>query len=230
MMKLKPGDVLFVDEIHRLPPAVSESLYGAMEGNEVSWFTDAGVASQKMSLSICPWTLVSATTRPGMLSRPLVERFACQLEMEPYDLDAMVTIAARSASKLGLQLSVAAVKVVATRARDTPRVVNKLLGWLRDVSTARDWEGTINAEDVSDALHELGFDHIGLDSLSQRYLAYLVGARDPVGLNTIAASLGAATDTIQDQVEPFLLRRGLVKRTPRGRQATIQGRKHVRGR
>lgn len=226
---LQPGDVLFVDEIHRMPPALEEMLYGAMEDYVARWFLDGGPKAQKMELSLAPWTLVAATTRPGMVSRPLMDRFQQVLELEPYDLPSLCLITARSARKLDLSMDGDAVTAVAQRSRDTPRVANQLLSWIRDVVQADD-HAVVDEALVKNAMERCGVDSIGLDRASQRYLAYLCKQRGAVGLSTIAAHLGATEDTVADQIEPFLLRRGLVERTRTGRRVTRDGRAHVTSR
>ena len=228
LTQLKAGDVLFVDEIHRLGKVVEEILYPAMEDYSLSWIMGKGLNAQSINLKIEPFTLVGATTRYAMLSPPMRDRFGTVYRLDFYDLDAMEAIVARSAKIMGVQVAPQGVHEVARRARGTPRVANRLLRRVRDFAEVRA-DGVVTAEVASQALALLEVDELGLDEIDHRVLRTIVEKFDggPVGLETIAASVGEESDTIMDVYEPYLMQLGFLSRTPRGRIATRLGYAHL---
>lgn len=221
LTQLKAGDVLFIDEIHRLGKVVEEILYPAMEDFSLSWVMGKGLSAQSINLKIEPFTLVGATTRYAMLSAPLRDRFGATHRLDFYDLPAMEQIVARSAEILNVQIVPEGVLEVARRARGTPRVANRLLRRVRDYAEVRA-DGVVTAEVAAQGLALLEIDDIGLDDIDHRVLRAIAEKFDggPVGLETIAASIGEESDTIMDVYEPYLLQLGFLSRTPRGRVAT----------
>ena len=228
LTQLKAGDVLFIDEIHRLGKIVEEILYPAMEDFSLSWVMGKGLSAQAINLKVERFTLVGATTRFAMLSPPLRDRFGTIYRLDFYDLPAMESIVARSAQIMNVEVVHEGVKEVAKRSRGTPRVANRLLRRVRDYAQVRA-DGIVTAEVASQALALLEVDSIGLDEIDHRLLHTIADKFDggPVGLETIAASVGEESDTIMDVYEPYLMQLGFLSRTPRGRIATRAAYQHL---
>lgn len=225
---LQPGDVLFVDEIHRLPRPVEEILYSAMEDFELDIVLGKGPTARSVRLPIPRFTLVGATTRTGLVSAPLRDRFGLVARLEYYDPAELERILVRSAGIIGVSLTKEAAREIAGRSRGTPRIANRLLKRVRDFAEVRG-DGTIGAEIASDALALFGVDHLGLDKVDRAILdAVCVRfAGRPVGLSTLATALGEEAHTIEEVYEPFLVQQGLLQRTPRGRIPTPSAWAHL---
>lgn len=223
------GSVLFIDEIHRLPPAVEEFLYPAMEDFRVDITLGDGLNARTINLKLQPFTIIGATTRSGMLTAPLRDRFVNREHLDFYDLDELVTIITRNAKKLRSEITPEAANEVARRARGTPRKANNLLRWSRDYATSRG-DGRITTEMCDLALEMLEVDHLGLERQDRRYLETLIRifTGGPAGLQAIAHTMNVSPDTLEDEVEPFLLRSGLIQRTPRGRMITAAALTHLK--
>ena len=228
LTQLQPGDILFIDEIHRLPRPAEEMLYPALEDFSLTWVMGKGLSAQNINLKIEPFTLIGATTRYAMLSAPLRDRFGTVYRLDYYDVDAMEAIVRRSAGIMRVEIDDEGAREVARRARGTPRVANRLLRRIRDYAQVRA-DGRISGEVAGQALALLEVDSMGLDEIDHRVLRTIVEKFDggPVGLETIAASVGEEADTIMDVYEPFLMQLGFLSRTPRGRTATRLGYEHV---
>ena len=228
LTQLKEHEVLFIDEIHRLARVVEEVLYPAMEDFFVSWVIDKGLKARSMNLAIKPFTLIGATTRYGMISAPMRDRFGAVHRLEFYDEDAMRTIVQRSARILEIAAEDDGLYEIAKRARGTPRIANRLLRQVRDFAQVMA-DNTITLEVAQEALARLEVDEIGLDKLDHQVLDSIIGKFDggPVGLNTLAASINEETETIEDVYEPYLLQRGFLERTSRGRMATRLAYEHL---
>ena len=226
----KRGDVLFIDEIHRLSNAVEEYLYSAMEDFRVDFITGAGAFAKTINLPLQKFTLIGSTTRAGMLSPPLRERFALTYHLDFYSVPELAQVVDRSASILSVAIDDAGSEVIARRSRGTPRIANNLLRRVRDYAQVRR-NGSIDAEVASEALLVEGVDELGLDRLDRLYLETLSKhyGGGPAGINALAASANEEVQTFEDVVEPFLLKIGFIMRTPQGRRATPQGIKHVGG-
>lgn len=223
LTKLEPGDVFFVDEMHRVPAAVEEYLYTAMEDFSVDFTLDQGPNARILPLTLHPFTLVAATTREGLLSSPLRGRFGLVERLEPYPPADLVRILARSSRILAVDLAPEAADLLAERSRGTPRVANRFLRRARDLAQVSG-APRIDAGLAADCLARLRVDANGLEEMDRRILALLARARGrPVGLKTIAASVGESEDTIEEVFEPHLLRLGFVEKTARGRVATPRG-------
>jgi holliday junction DNA helicase RuvB len=222
------GSVLFVDEIHRLPIAVEEFLYPAMEDFRIDITLGDGVSARTINMPLRPFTLVGATTRPGLLSAPLRDRFVMREHLDFYSVEDLAEIVRRSAVKLDMPMDDATADEIARRSRGTPRLANNRLRWIRDFSTSRA-QGSIDVEIARTALEMQGIDELGLDGFDRRYLETIqrVFAGGPVGIEAIAHTMSSATDTLEDDVEPYLLRCELVVRTPRGRRLTPRGEEHL---
>ena len=222
------GSVLFIDEIHRLPIAVEEFLYPAMEDFRIDITLGDGVSARTINMPLRPFTLVGATTRPGLLSAPLRDRFVMREHLDFYSRDELAEIVRRSAAKLSMPMDDASADEIARRSRGTPRLANNRLRWIRDFSTSRAG-GLIDVEIARTALEMQGVDELGLDGFDRRYLETIqrVFAGGPVGIEAIAHTMSSAPDTLEDDVEPFLLRCELVVRTPRGRKLTPRGEEHL---
>ncbi len=225
---LEEGDVLFLDEIHRLPASCEEILYPAMEDHCIDFIIGEGMAAQSIKLHLKAFTLIAATTRSGMLSSPLKSRFGMELKLEYYDEASLVSIVLRSARLLNLKLSPEAAEELAIRARMTPRIANHLVRRLRDYATVAHKEH-IDRNFVQNCLVKLGIDDLGLMSIDRRILAYMIDRYEgrPVGINTIAALVDEEPRTIEEDHEPFLLRMGLLEKSPKGRLATERAYKHL---
>ncbi len=225
---LEPGSVFFIDEVHRLARAVEETLYPAMEDRRLPIVLGQGAGARTVTLDLPPFTLVGATTRTGLLTTPLRERFGLSHRLEHYPPGELAEIVRRSAAILGVQIDDAGAEAIASRARGTPRVANRLLKRVRDFAEVRS-SGAINEGVAADALELLEVDAEGLERLDREILRTIVEKFEggPVGLSTLAVSVGEEQDTIEDVYEPYLLQRGLIKRTPRGRVATARAYEHL---
>jgi Holliday junction DNA helicase RuvB len=221
LTNLGPRDVLFIDEVHRLNVAVEEYLYPAMEDFRLDITIDSGPAARAMKIDLPPFTLIGATTRTGLLTSPLRDRFQIQERLDYYEPRFLEQILERSARILGVPLERAGAREVATRARGTPRIANRLLRRLRDFAQV-EGDGRITQALAARALDRLGVDATGLDAMDRKILLTLLEkfGGGPVGVDTIAASVGEQRDTIEDVYEPYLLQEGFLQRTPRGRVAT----------
>jgi Holliday junction DNA helicase RuvB len=225
---LEPGSVFFIDEIHRLGRAIEETLYPAMEDRRLPVVLGQGAGARTVTLDLPAFTLVGATTRTGLLTTPLRDRFGLCHRLEHYDTDHLARIARRSARILGVEIEPAGERAIAERARGTPRVANRLLRRVRDFADVRG-AGVITGEIANEALGMLEVDEAGLDR-ADRALLEAIGRKfsgGPVGLSTLAAALDEEPDTLEDVYEPYLLQQGLIKRTPRGRVLTERGFAHL---
>jgi len=220
LTNLDRGDILFIDEIHRLSPAIEEVLYPAMEDFRLDIIIGSGPAAQTIKVDLNPFTLVGATTRAGMISNPLRERFGMHFRMQFYNHEELAQIIAQAANKLGKPTHTDAALEIARRSRGTPRIALRLLKRVRDFAEVNN-ESTITLHRTKLALDALGVNEKGFDELDIKFLKLLIHSKGkPVGLNTIAASLSEDEGTIEDVIEPFLVANGFVERTPRGRVAT----------
>jgi len=226
---LEPDSVFFVDEIHRLPRALEETFYPAMEDRRLPITVGQGAGARVVTLELPPFTLIGATTRAGLLTTPLRDRFGIQARLETYSAKELATIVARSAGILQIGLDAEGARTIASRSRGTPRVANRLLKRVRDFAEVR-MAGVVTAEAAEAALQMLEVDERGLDRLDREILrAICVQFQGgPVGLSTLAVAVGEEQDTIEDVYEPYLLKEGLIKRTPRGRMATAEAFAHLR--
>ncbi len=225
---LEPRSVFFVDELHRLSRALEETFYPAMEDRKLPITVGQGAGARVVTLDLPPFTLVGATTRAGLLSTPLRDRFGIQHRLEPYDRDDLAAIVRRSARILEVELDEDGARAIAARSRGTPRVANRLLKRVRDYAEVR-MGGVVTAEAADRALALLEVDELGLDRLDRELLRAICVRFDggPVGLSTLAVAVGEEQDTIEDVYEPYLLQQGLIKRTPRGRVATHAAYRHL---
>jgi len=221
LTNLQAGDVLFIDEIHRLSPVVEEVLYPALEDFQLDIMIGEGPAARSIKLDLPPFTLVGATTRAGMLTNPLRDRFGIVQRLEFYSHDDLATIVRRSAGILGLPIEDAGAFEIARRARGTPRIANRLLRRVRDFAEVRG-RGQITLDIASDALNLLDVDACGFDHQDRRLLLALLEKFDggPVGLDNLSAAISEERNTIEDVLEPYLIQQGYIMRTPRGRMAT----------
>ena len=228
LTSLQPGDVLFIDEVHRLNRVVEEVLYSAMEDFFLSWMVGKGLAARNVNLRISPFTLVGATTRFSMVSAPLRDRFGSVCRLDYYEPEDMKVIVDRSARILEMDTDSEGMDLIAARSRGTPRVANRLLKRTRDYALVKA-DNRINSEVARAALEQLNVDELGLDLSDHRLLTNIIDKFDggPVGLETLAASLNEDSDTIMDVWEPFLLQLGFLERTPRGRVATRRAHAHL---
>ncbi|HEX6883148.1 MAG TPA: Holliday junction branch migration DNA helicase RuvB [Planctomycetota bacterium] len=224
LTQLQPRDVLFVDEVHRIPASVEEYLYTAMEDFQIDLTLDQGAHARVLPLTLNRFTLVGATTREGLLSAPFRGRFGHLERLSPYPDEDLVEILLRSARILEVTLEREAARVLAARSRGTPRVANRFLRRVRDLAQVTGAR-SIDAALVADALTRLGVDQHGLEELDRRILACLGRSTEPLGLKTIAAAVGESEDTIEDVFEPHLLRTGFVQKTARGRRLTPAGKR-----
>ncbi|MBM4012367.1 MAG: Holliday junction branch migration DNA helicase RuvB [Planctomycetes bacterium] len=222
------GSVLFIDEIHRLPIAVEEFLYPAMEDFRVDITLGDGVAARTINMPLRPFTLVGATTRAGLISAPLRDRFVIREHLDYYSPAELAAIVHRSAGKLSMGMDDETADEIARRSRGTPRLANNRLRWIRDFSTSRA-ESRMSVGIARTALEMQGIDELGLDGFDRRYLETIqrVFGGGPVGIEAIAHTMSTAADTLEDDVEPYLLRCELVVRTPRGRKLTDKGDEHL---
>ena len=227
LTNLEPHDVLFIDEIHRLSPAIEEVLYPAMEDYQLDIMIGEGPAARSIKLDLPPFTLVGATTRAGSLTSPLRDRFGIVQRLEFYSVEDLTSIVARSAGCLNLELEKEAAFEVARRSRGTPRIANRLLRRVRDYADVRNG-GVISVDVAKQALSMLDVDDAGFDYLDRKLLSAVIERFDggPVGLDNLAAAIGEERDTIEDVLEPYLIQQGFLQRTPRGRIATSQTYRH----
>ena len=228
LTSLEENDVLFIDEIHRLSPVVEEYLYSAMEDYRIDIMIDKGPGARTVQLSLSPFTLVGATTRSGLLTSPLRARFGISCHLEYYDHEILRRIIRRSASLLDVGCSLEAAQEIALRSRGTPRIANSLLRRVRDFAQVKG-NGSIDVEIARYALEALNIDRYGLDEIDNKILNTIITKfhGGPVGLNTIATALGEDPGTIEDVYEPYLIKEGFIKRTPRGREVTNLAYKHL---
>jgi len=228
LTNLEPNAVLFIDEIHRLSPIVEEYLYSAMEDYKIDIMIDKGPSARSIQLELNPFTLIGATTRSGLLTSPLRARFGIKSHLEYYDVDILTKIVKRSAYILNVKMGDQAAVEIATRSRGTPRIVNALLRRVRDFAQVKG-NGEINMEITLFALDALNIDKYGLDEMDNKILVTIIDKfkGGPVGVSTIATAVGEDTGTIEEVYEPFLIKEGFLKRTPRGREVTELAYKHL---
>ena len=229
LTNLEPYDVLFIDEIHRLSPAIEEVLYPAMEDYQLDIMIGEGPAARSIKLDLPPFTLVGATTRAGSLTSPLRDRFGIVQRLEFYSVEDLTSIVRRSAECLNLDLSENGAHEIARRSRGTPRIANRLLRRVRDYADVRN-NGIISSEIAKQALSMLDVDSEGFDFMDIKLLQAIVERFDggPVGLDNLAAAIGEERDTIEDVLEPYLIQQGFLQRTPRGRIATQRTYEHLK--
>lgn len=228
LTNLEDGDVLFIDEIHRLSPVVEEYLYSAMEDYQIDIMLDKGPSARSVQLTLNKFTLIGATTRSGLLTSPLRARFGITFHLEYYDHEVLTGIVKRSASILGVKIGADAAEEIARRSRGTPRIANALLRRIRDFAQVRG-SGNIDLEITRYGLKALNIDQHGLDEMDNRILLAIIDkfGGGPVGLNTISTAVGEESGTIEEVYEPFLIKEGYLKRTPRGREATEHAYRHL---
>ncbi|MDE5857444.1 MAG: Holliday junction branch migration DNA helicase RuvB, partial [Muribaculaceae bacterium] len=228
LTSLEPNDVLFIDEIHRLSPVVEEYLYSAMEDFRIDITIDKGPGARSVQLSLNPFTLVGATTRSGLLTAPLRARFGINCHLEYYDHPVLERIILRSARLLNVECQPSAAHEIALRSRGTPRIANALLRRVRDFAEIIG-NGVINTDIARSSLEALNIDRYGLDQVDNKILMTIITKFNggPVGLNTIATALGEDPGTVEDVYEPYLIKEGFIKRTPRGREVTDLAYKHL---
>jgi Holliday junction DNA helicase RuvB len=228
LTSLEPNDVLFIDEIHRLSPVVEEYLYSAMEDYRIDIMIDKGPSARSIQIDLAPFTLVGATTRSGLLTAPLRARFGINMHLEYYDAKTLQRIIARSAGILGLPIDDDAAIEIARRSRGTPRIANALLRRVRDFAQVKG-NGQIDLKIARVALEALNIDRHGLDEIDNKILVTIIDKfkGGPVGINTIATAIGEDGGTVEEVYEPFLIKEGFLKRTPRGREATELAYSHL---
>jgi Holliday junction DNA helicase RuvB len=221
LTKLEPFDILFIDEIHRLNPVVEEILYPALEDFKLDILVGEGVAAHSVQLELPPFTLIGATTRAGMLTSPLRDRFGIVHRLTFYNVEELQEIVERSASILNIEIESQGSLEIAKRSRGTPRIANRLLRRVRDFADVKT-NGVINIQIAKEALETLKVDEAGLEQLDRDYLSLIITkfSAGPVGLDTLATALGEERSTLEDMIEPYLLQQGFIMRTPRGRIAT----------
>ena len=227
LTNLEPHDVLFIDEIHRLSPIVEEILYPALEDYQLDIMIGEGPAARSVKIDLPPFTLIGATTRAGMLTNPLRDRFGIVARLEFYNTEDLTSIVSRSGQLLNLDILPEASAEIAKRSRGTPRIANRLLRRVRDFADVKN-SGQIDLAIADSALRMLDVDHVGLDMLDRKLLEAIITkfAGGPVGLDNVAAAIGESTDTIEDVIEPYLIQQGYLQRTPRGRMITELTRLH----
>ena len=230
LTNLEPGDVLFIDEIHRLSPQVEEILYPAMEDFQLDIVIGEGPAARSIKLDLPRFTLVAATTRAGLLTGPLRDRFGIVQRLEFYSIADLTQIVERSARLMGLEVETQGAGEIARRSRGTPRIANRLLRRVRDYAQVRA-DGRVDNTTAAAALDLLQVDHNGFDPLDRRLLKMIIERFDggPVGLDSVAAALGEERGTIEDVIEPYLIQQGYIQRTPRGRMVSDLARAAVEG-
>ena len=228
LTNLETNDVLFIDEIHRLSPIVEEYLYSAMEDFRIDIMIDKGPSARSVQLELNPFTLIGATTRSGLLTSPLRARFGINAHLEYYDAEILTGIVKRSARILEVKITDDAAREIAFRSRGTPRIVNSLLRRVRDFAQVKG-NGSIDMEITKHALKALNIDEYGLDEMDNRILLCIIDKfkGGPVGISTIATAVGEDSGTIEEVYEPFLIKEGFLKRTPRGREVTDLAYKHL---
>ena len=227
LTNLEPNDVLFIDEIHRLSPVVEEILYPALEDFQIDIMIGEGPAARSVKLDLPPFTLVGATTRAGMLTNPLRDRFGIVARLEFYNADELTRIVERSARLLEVEVDAAGAREIATRSRGTPRISNRLLRRVRDFAEVRA-DGHVTRSVADDALKMLDVDPVGFDVMDRKLLRAVIDkfGGGPVGVDNLAAAIGEERDTIEDVLEPYLIQQGYLQRTLRGRIATAQAYRH----
>ena len=228
LTKLEPFDILFIDEIHRLNPVVEEILYPALEDFKLDILVGEGVAAHSVQLELPPFTLIGATTRAGMLTSPLRDRFGIVHRLTFYNVKELQEIVERSASILNIEIEGQGSLEIAKRSRGTPRIANRLLRRVRDFADVKT-NGVINIQIAKEALETLKVDEAGLEQLDRDYLSLIITkfSAGPVGLDTLATALGEERSTLEDMIEPYLLQQGFIMRTPRGRIATDLAFSHI---
>ncbi len=228
LTNLQPHDVLFIDEIHRLNPQVEEILYPAMEDFQLDLLIGEGPAARSVRIDLPPFTLIGATTRSGLITRPLRERFGIPLRLQFYSPEELQQIIMRAAVKMGMHITPEGAIEIARRARGTPRVAGRLLRRVRDFAAVGGCP-SIDAKAADDALCRLEVDRLGFDSMDRKYLCLIAEnyGGGPVGIETLGAALSEQRDVLEDVVEPYLMQQGLIQRTPRGRMLTEAGYKHI---
>ncbi|MBQ7192275.1 MAG: Holliday junction branch migration DNA helicase RuvB [Paludibacteraceae bacterium] len=228
LTSLEPNDVLFIDEIHRLSPVVEEYLYSAMEDYRIDIMIDKGPSARTIQIDLNRFTLIGATTRSGLLTSPLRARFGINCHLEYYDADILSGIVTRSANLLGIHIDSHAAAEIARRSRGTPRIANALLRRVRDFAQVKG-DGSIDLSIAQYALEALNIDTFGLDEIDNKLLTTIIDKfrGGPVGLNTIATAMGEDPGTIEDVYEPYLIKEGFIKRTPRGREVTPLAYQHL---
>jgi Holliday junction DNA helicase RuvB len=228
LTSLEENDVLFIDEIHRLNPVVEEYLYSAMEDYRIDIMIDKGPGARSVQLNLSPFTLVGATTRSGLLTPPLRARFGINCHLEYYDHSVLKRIVERSSRLLNVPISSEAATEIALRSRGTPRIANALLRRVRDFAQVKG-NGSIDHEIAKFALEALNIDKYGLDEIDNKILTTIIDKFNggPVGLTTIATALGEDAETVEEVYEPFLIKEGFIKRTPRGREVTMLAYSHL---
>ncbi len=228
LTSLEPNDVLFIDEIHRLSPIVEEYLYSAMEDYRIDILIDKGPSARSIQIDLNPFTLVGATTRSGLLTSPLRARFGINMHLEYYEMETLTGIVSRSADILKVSCALSAAREIASRSRGTPRVANALLRRVRDFAQVKG-NGAIDKAISAYALEALNIDKYGLDEIDNKILLTIIDKfkGGPVGITTIATAVGDDAGTIEEVYEPFLIKEGFIKRTPRGREATELAYRHL---
>ena len=228
LTSLEPNDVLFIDEIHRLSPIVEEYLYSAMEDYRIDIMIDKGPSARSIQIDLAPFTLVGATTRSGLLTAPLRARFGINMHLEYYDADTLKKIIMRSSTIMGVPIDTEAASEIASRSRGTPRIANALLRRVRDFAQVKG-NGRIDLKIARVALEALNIDRYGLDEIDNKILLTIIDKfkGGPVGINTIATAVGEDAGTVEEVYEPFLIKEGFIKRTPRGREVTELAYNHL---
>ena len=229
LTSLEPNDVLFIDEIHRLSPIVEEYLYSAMEDYRIDIMIDKGPSARSIQIDLAPFTLVGATTRSGLLTAPLRARFGINMHLEYYDAYTLQKIVMRSSKILGVPIDFEAAGEIASRSRGTPRIANALLRRVRDFAQVKG-NGRIDLDIARIALEALNIDRYGLDEIDNKILTTIINKFQggPVGINTIATAVGEDAGTVEEVYEPFLIKEGFIKRTPRGREVTELAYRHLK--
>ena len=228
LTSLEPNDVLFIDEIHRLSPIVEEYLYSAMEDYRIDIMIDKGPSARSIQIDLAPFTLVGATTRSGLLTAPLRARFGINMHLEYYDADTLQKIIMRSSTIMGVPIDIEAAGEIASRSRGTPRIANALLRRVRDFAQVKG-NGSIDLKIARIALEALNIDRYGLDEIDNKILITIIDKfkGGPVGINTISTAVGEDAGTVEEVYEPFLIKEGFIKRTPRGREVTELAYNHL---
>lgn len=221
LTSLEAGDILFIDEIHRVSRVVEEFLYPAMENFQIDFVIDKGPYAKSVKFNLKPFTLIGATTKKGMLTAPLRGRFGLFFDFDFYQDDELKDIVIRSANMLDIEIDEQSAQTIAARSRGTPRLANRILRRVRDYAQVKG-NGHISSDIIPDALEQIRIDNQGFDELDRKYLKSIIDIHNggPVGIEAVAASLGEDKDTLEDVVEPYLLSKGFIKRTPRGRVIT----------
>jgi Holliday junction DNA helicase RuvB len=229
LTKLRSGQILFIDEIHRIPKIVEEFLYSAMEEFKLDIMIDQGPAARSIPIKLDKFTLIGATTRQGLISSPMLDRFGITCHLDYYNTDNLIDIVKRSAKIMKIKITEEGAYEIAKRSRATPRIANRLLRRTRDFAIVKG-DGTIDKKISDYALESLGVDEYGLDKVDKKILETIILKHNggPVGLSTIAASISEDPGTVEDVYEPFLLIEGFIRRTPKGREATPLAYKHLK--